>query len=396
MKINNQLTIKLYSVLLPFLPILVIYGLPHIGKLTLADIILLALAVSRMLASKGFVKLDLSLFYLMLYILVHPLFLSFYTDSASIDWGDTIGTSFRLAFYIAMYGVVFYKVAYKSDVIASFRIVGCISVIYGILQFIAANLLGISLSPYIPFLHVVSIGLEDQQAGWIRRGVLVRVRSWFSEPSAFSMFLLLALCIELTLAYNHKQKVSKFVYLYIVGIMISCSSTGFIGLLFTYTSYVLFIYKLSKKRIIEVILFILLFTFIAVKSGYIDFTLNHMFASGKGLQHQSNFSSIPMLFQNKMNFNFCEIFFGHGMQQIIDNDRILAIPGWLRTFYCLGIFGVMFYVLSFFTIFRKLDKNGKLIIVLLILLSVGKPTMLGIFSILYMTVAMINHTSRRK
>ena len=394
---------KLYSVVLPFLPVLILYGLPlsYMSKLTLADIILLLLAFFKVivlinkLINKRVVKLDISAFCLMLYILTQPLLLSFYTDSVFIDWGDAIGTSFRLAFYIAIYCILFYDAVDKRSVIASFRVLGCISVIYGTLQFIVANLFGISLSPYIPFLYVTRTGLEAQQSSWMKAGWLVRARSFFSEPAAFSVFLLVALCIELTLIYEHKQKYKQNLLklMYILGIMVSCSSTGFVGLVFLYILYVLFVNKLSRRGIGIIILLTFLLIFAAVKIGYVDFVLNHAFAGGKGLQHQSHFSDILIVFQNKI--NFWEMLFGHGMQDIMNGNIGLYIPGWHRTFHDLGVFGVMFYMLFFFAVFRKLNKNRRLIIVLFIFLNIGTECMLGIYFILYMTVATMGHKKTR-
>lgn len=148
----------------------------------------------------------------------------------SSDIVDTLGTAARLSLLMLPVGLVIPNNSDNYTVLKPFRIVGVISSFYGILQFVLGNFFRISLSPYIPFLPILRIGMDTQQLGWINYGWLVRARSWFPEPASFAIYLLLVLSMELFILKDIK-KIWMTSLIYICGIFVANSSLGTMGLL---------------------------------------------------------------------------------------------------------------------------------------------------------------------
>ena len=274
----------------------------------------------------------------------------------------------------------------KKKLISSFRFIGVTSAIYACIQFIFGTFFRISLSPYLPLLPVVREGIEEQQLGWIDYGWMVRARAWFSEPSTLAIFLILAIFIELYLANNDKNK-KYFVSIYILGVFISHSSTGTITLAFLLLNYIyLYIknkkYKLSISKILTMSLLVPLFLIILYNTGYIERFVNHAFAGGDGLSKQSHFIDIYLIFKNE--FSFFEFLLGHGMQAVVG----AYLPGWVRTFYSLGIVGILLYILPFIIIAKKNILTLALVL-LFCILNIGTEIMLGVYFLLYMSIIFI-------
>ena len=208
---------KWYSITLPLFPMLTLYGFKILPFVTFADYLLLFFMIAE-ISTKGFRLVFNRIFVpLIAYLILQPVVLLCFS-SINLDTIDALGTSWRLAIYI--FGVsLLQKNLQKEEFVKSIRIIGVSSTIYGFFQFVLGTYAHISLSPYLPFLPVLRTGLKEQQDGWIAYNWTVRPRAWFSEPSTFAIFLLMALLVELFVVYSDKRK-NVLCLIYAFGIII--------------------------------------------------------------------------------------------------------------------------------------------------------------------------------
>lgn len=376
---------KWYSITLPLFPMLTLYGFRILPFVTFADYLLLFFIIAE-ISTKGFRLVFNRIFApLIAYLILQPVVL-LYFSSINIDPIDALGTSWRLAIYI--FGVsLLQKNLQKEEFVKSIRTVGVSSTVYGFLQFVLGTYAHISLSPYLPFLPVLRTGLKEQQDGWIAYNWTVRPRAWFSEPSMFAIFLLLVLMVELFIVEKEERKKSLCA-IYVIGIIISHSSTGMIGVFILILAWVILcpkelLYKLPRKFWMAFVGLMPIFILLLYRSGYIDAFIGHTFVNGQGLASQSHFAYIYAAFTEKT--SILNVFLGNGMQDVETG----YLPGWFRTYYCLGVVGVFLYITGFLKAFKRSSRRVRIIILTFVGLNVGTEIMLGIFMLLYMSVAMM-------
>lgn len=376
-------TEKWYSIFLPLFPIFILYGFDLLPFVTFSDYMLMLFIFTDVIAHRFKLVLCTSFLPLVFYLLLHPLLLLLF-ELPVADWEDAIGSAWKLALYI--FGMSLLAKDINRDVaIKSIRIIGAISTVYAFLQFALGTFLHISITPYIPFFPVLREGLLEQQDNWIAYGWTVRPRAWFSEPSTFAIFLLLALLVELFVVKKQRRK-KKLCWMYLWGILISHSSTGIAGLLILLVAWFCvlpnrFFFKIKRSIVLSIIFLIPLGFILLVQSGYIDSFIDHTFASGQGIMAQSHFADISSVFENMP--DFWGILFGHGMQNIDAG----YLPGWPRTYYCLGLLGVLLYGLGFALSFKFARHESRIVVLTFIALNLGTEIMLGVFMLLYMSVA---------
>lgn len=376
-------TKRWYSIFFPLFPILILYGFDLLPFVTFSDYMLMLFIFTDVIAQRFKLVLCTSFLPLVFYLLLHPLLLLL-LDVPVADWEDAIGSAWKLALYI--FGMsLLAKDIHRDLAIKSIRGIGFISTIYAFLQFALGTFLHISITPYIPFFPVLREGLLEQQDNWIAYGWTVRPRAWFSEPSTFAIFLLLALLVELFVVGKRGRK-KKLCWMYLLGIVISHSSTGIVGLIILLVAWFCafpgrFFFKIKKSIVLGILLLLPLGFILLVQSGYIDSFIDHTFASGQGITAQSHFADISSVFENMP--DFWGILFGHGMQNIDAG----YLPGWPRTYYCLGLLGVLLYGLGFALSFKFARHESRIVVLTFIALNLGTEIMLGVFMLLYMSVA---------
>ena len=380
---------KWYSIILPLFPILTLYGFKILPFVTLADYLLLFFMIAE-ISTKGFRLVFNRIFVpLIAYLILQPVVLLCFS-SINLDPIDALGTSWRLAIYI--FGVsLLQKNLQKEEFVKSIRIIGVSSTIYGFFQFFLGTYAHISLSHYLPFLPVLRTELKEQQDDWIAHNWTVRPRAWFSEPSTFAIFLLIALLVELFVVYSDKRK-NVLCLIYAFGIIISHSSTGTIGLIILVLAWMLicpkdFLYRIPKNVMIGIAFFLPVCLFLLYKSGYIDTFIGHTFADGRGLSSQSHFAFIEGAFSEDT--NFLQAFFGKSLQEVATG----YLPGWFGACYCLGAVGVLLYIGVFYKVFKRSFLRSRIIVLTFVGLNFGTEIMLGIFMLLYMSAALLQDDS---
>lgn len=377
---NIDLSSKMCCFIIAILPIMQLYGFSFFPLLTFADYLLLLLIVISLYKTNSLN--NLYCLGLVVYLLIQPLFVLCTTTNLAVDNIDMIGTAWRLAFYVMSICFLSKEIISLRGLQWAFRIVGSINVVYAVLQYTLGTFLKISLTPYLPFLPIVRAGLEEQQIGWINYGWTVRARGFFAEPSHIAIYMLLALAIELFSARKNKL----FICGYAIGIAVSYSSTGFVALIFLFIYFIfvnqrnIFTQITGRKLLVGggvIVICCVIFAF----SGYLTDVIDHIFANGKGITSQSHFADIEETLRQPT--TFLEFIFGHGLQEVVTG----YVPGWIGSYYCLGVIGVIIYLFVFITLIRKTNKYGRGVLLLFIFLNVGTEIMLGIYLVLYIAVA---------
>lgn len=387
---KNELSL-FYSIFLVLMPILQLYGFIELPFVTFSEYIAV-LFIVIMLIKKRILCFDKNFLPVMFYIFLQPLLLFFYTPEET-DMVDAMGTAWKLALYIFTLCFLVKNYLNRAYLLKTVRMVAAVSSVYGIAQFVCGTFFNISLSMYLPFLPVIRTELLEQQNGWMALGWIVRARAWFSEPATFAIFLLWAIMMELFIESERKHR-WRYSILYAVGIFVSTSSTGCVGLLFIIAAYVVmypnFLKKKFSKRFILCILVLLPFAiYLLIRLGYIEYFWNHLFANGKGISSQSHFADVKEIFQGKS--NLFEILFGHGLQETSG-----YLPGWIRTYHNLGIVGVTLYIYGFLKLYFQATKNLKIFILVFMGLNIGTEIMLGVYLVQYMSPLFLEKSNDRK
>lgn len=374
---------KWYSKLMPLFPILILYGFKSVAFLTFSDYMLLAFIMLDIVSHQFKVIYNKTFMPLILYLIFQPVILGAFLSN-KIDVIDATGTAWRLALYI--FGIaLLQKQLIKEQFTRTIRWVGVASALYGFFQFFLGTYFHVSLSPYLPFLPILRTGLKEQQDGWIAYNWTVRPRAWFSEPSTFSIYLLMALLIELFIV---QKKNNKLCVVYILGILISHSSTGTIGLIILVLAWAFLLpeevlYRIPRKAMVALICIMPIGIGILYKSGYIDSFIGHTFANGQGLSSQSHFIDVQAALSEKTSLlQFC---IGKGMQDV----EAGYLPGWFRTYYCLGMMGVLLYIGTFLRVFRRCSRRARVVVLTFVGLNIGTEIMLGVFMLLYMSAVLL-------
>lgn len=380
---------KWYSLILPLFPMLILYGFKILPYLTFSDYFLLLFLIAEIIKREYRLVYDKAFVPLIVYLVMHPLFLLFF-DSDKLDLIDVAGSAWKLSLYI--FGIaILKKNLQKEYFVKSVRFIGVSSTLYGFFQFFLGTYANMSLSPYFPFLPVLRTGLKEQQDNWIAYNWTVRPRAWFSEPSTFAIFLLMALLVELFIVHRDKRK-KALCLIYAFGLIISHSSSGAFGFFILMLVWMFlcpkdFLYRIPKKVVIVIFLLLLPCAFLLYKSGYVAFFIGHTFVNGQGLLSQSHFIDIQAAMSESK--SFLQFLFGNGLQDV----KVGYLPGWIRTYYCLGLIGVVLYIAGFYSICRRCSRRVRIIILTFVGLNIGTEIMLGVFMLLYMSVALLQDDS---
>lgn len=389
-KMNKTRLSRDYSVLLPLFPILTIYGFQFLPYVTFSDCLLLLFIIMDVLLNGGKVNICKTFIPLIVYLSIQPFLLLLYA-SDDLDFVDAAGTTWKLALYI--FGIALLsKNLDKKAFVKSMRLIGTANTIYGFFQFVLGTYAHILLSPYLPLLPVLRTGLDDHYREVISYGWVVRPRAWFSEPSTFAIFLLLALAVEL-FVLGREERRKKICFIYTFGIIISRSSTGIVGLIALLLSWILicpadFLHKIPKKVLQGILCVFPICSIILYIGGFVTSFIDHTFEGGQGLAAQSHFAYISAAFQGQ-NFNTLEQLFGHGRQEVATG----YLPGWVGTYYCLGIIGVILYINGFIKSLKHSSEAARIIVLTFIFLNFGTEIMLGVFMLLYMSAASLQDDS---
>lgn len=378
---SNSKISHLYMIALSIMPILMIYGVNIIVRVTFTDIILL-LFLSYTFIKHKTINSRIEFLPIALYLVIQPVIIHFY-QSNDFDIVDTYGTSLRLALIILCLNVLSPYYLERDYYIKCIRIVAIFNAIYAGAQFVSGNLFSWALTPYIPFLPVVDVGLDVQQQSWIHYGILVRGRGLFREPSHLAIYLLLYIMAEQLYTDNTRSR-NACIAIALVGLMVSGSSMGLVGIvLFEILKAMmgsdLITFKITKKTITSIASVIVIGA-IWFNSGYLQNVISHLNNNGNGILSQSHLVDIQKAF--KGDWTLLDTIFGRGLQQVSSG----YLPGWPRALYCLGISGIIMYIYAFGNIYVKSDFRKKVILLVFCLLNFGTEIMLGIFLLLYLSL----------
>ena len=325
--------------------------------------------------------------YLIIYIAI-ALFLTLITAFSQeyINFGVTITTYIRYLFYVLILIFVsdkYFNIDFGAKLLI---IVANINAIYGIIQFMAYNFLGVVLPWYFPFLKVQYGQQLIQEQKYFFSTYGYRFSGLFSEPAHLSQYLSVALLIVLFYS-SQSFKLSSFnklflSILYTIPLLLSGSGTGFA---IAAMCYVLFIIGLLKKKkkdmntIIKSYMFIFLIVFVSflvLSSGNFTTGLTRIASISEVsttyiriIRPFEVYFSLPSYYQiiGVGYGNYAEYLFGTGNLTQYEVSRNIA---WTNTLGFIlvgsGLIGLIFYLLFYFKVSKGLNLLGKNLLLLLL------------------------------
>lgn len=258
-----------------------------------------------------------------------------------------------------------------------------ISSFYLIIQEILA-FFGIFLPGGLPFLQTLNPLVQSYTNDAWMSFSFYRPRSLFSEPAMFSTYVLLALLVSHNVrmkGLNNKLILNIREVLYIVSIIISRSTLGYLGLIF-FAIIILFEFmkerQVNKSALVTIpaVVFVLL---LSGRSEFIQFQINRL-ASINGEQRLQIFSNLKILDATTL----YKILFGHDFA-LSTYEGGVFLPSFFRQFYCFGITGIvaLFYLLM--DKYMKISKAQRQIWLTFIVLMLGSELLHGGMLLLYFT-----------
>jgi len=275
--------------------------------------------------------------------------------------------------FIGFYQLLYFsniriKRVYKSLVLTSF-----ISASYGIIYYILKNIFNVDLDNYI-FRYSLYKNIGSGLGG------IVRTRSFFGEPGTFAFFLVATSSIGLLYFIKYKKdNILLFLYLSIIitslfftfgagAVFLLFFSAIFVMILLIKDSIKIFIRKVRIDRrkislviyiIVSMLLIIILFEYFFHDSYYYAlFQTKYNLTSSSSLDRISKFEKGLQLLLNATNSNY-ELLFGQGMDKFASVYHTGVLNFYLKLLIEYGIFGFIFWMLLFLSIFNRIIKiNG--------------------------------------
>lgn len=334
----------LYTIICTLSPILRVYSLTG-NTFTLLDTLIVVFYIISLpyLFKKGFSFVE-SYGVLFLYVLIHSIVIF-------IIGGDT--SLFLRAMHQLNYlfFLVFYFKRFFDEGVAdrSVRIAGIAATLFLILQHAAKIALGISISGQISALAVREANLENFVVG----SDVARFASFFAEPSAYGVFIVLPLAVEL---FYRKKTSYLVVALHCLGCVLSTSNTALACMAFLLFFYFLRNKVFSWKTLLLIAVGVAILFFAA---PFVEAIRTRVEG---GVSYENRFIGYQI-----MNYYFTNPLFGIGFISIEDIGEYL--PGFARLVIYIGIVGAVLYGLVYAYIFKKSDR--RIILILFLFLNVG-------------------------
>lgn len=374
---DNNINI-LFTTIIVLFPVLSLYGV-GLGTFTLGDFLLCCILIIEFVFNhKRKTKFSLPFLIFSLYILLQLIINFIFTE---LESGELLRT-LRYLFYVIVIALCipnYFNQIYASKLCVIFSIISIIMIIIQTFSFVV---LGKYIPGYIPGLPI----LREELISFSEKGVtdslgLLRPRSFFGEPAHYAQYILLGLTIILFNKRTHKPLLILF---FIIGVLLSVSSTGILCLLF-----LLAVYGINNLRnIVKYIPLIIIALIGLYFSVYFQGFLTRI---NNGKSTEDRFSGYEILFQDETSYP--NILFGKGMIEI-DIDKMGYLAGYPRLILYFGIVGTVLFLFSLFYKYKNKSQFGKILIILFAILNFGTEVALGPFLILYIGYIIKDYESR--
>lgn len=325
-------------------PILRVYSLTGNTFTLLDTLIILFYVISIPYLLKKNFSFVKSYGIIFLYVLIHSIFI--YAKGGDTGLFMRAMHQLNYIFFIIVYFKRFFDIGAADK---SVRIAGIAATLFLILQHAAKITLGISIPGQISALAVREADLENFVVG----SDVARFASFFAEPSAYGVFIVLPLAVEL---FYRKKTSYLVVALHCLGCVLSTSNTALACMAFLLFFYFLKNKVLSWKSLV----------LIAAGVAILFFAAPFIEAIRTRVEGGSSFENRFIGYQ-LMSIYFTNPLFGIGFISMEDIGEYM--PGFARLVVYLGIVGAVLYSVAYAYIFKKSDR--RIILILFLFLNVG-------------------------
>lgn len=348
-------------------PILRVYSLTG-NAITLLDILIVLFYIISLpcyVKKKNLVVVSYGI--MLLYMLVH----SIVGVVISSDM-DLFMRAMHQVNYI-LFLVLYYNTFFDINVAdKSIRIAGVAATLFLVLQHAAHFILGISIPGQIAALAVREANMEN----FVYGSNVARFSSFFAEPSAYGVFVVLPLAIELF----YREKVNyPIVALLCLGCILSTSNTALACM-----GFLLFVYIIKNKLLSwkNLILIFAVISIVLLSGPFVEAIRTRVEG---GTSFENRFIGYQL-----MSFYFKNPLFGIGFISMEDIGEYM--PGFVRLVIYLGIIGVFIYSAVYLYLFKV--SNRKIILILFLFLNIGSNILFAA-SIVYYSCFFLNVKSKK-
>lgn len=356
--------INYFTIVIVFFPILMGYNIFNINLGVLLYFIgILVLFVENLITRKKFYVYTPLLFF-GLFGLLNEFFVLLIGTRNVMSWG-------WIQFFVINISLsIFLKSNFKYQIGKKLiRNIAIISIIYLLIQNIVYIFFHIYLSGMINFVPNVLSDINFFDG--------YRFCSFFVEPSIFGIFNIIVL-----LLYYKKNCSTKdyMLYLFItIGIFVSKTLTGIL-LVVLFWIYVMFknikfVFSLKYMIVIFFLLYLLLFSPVS------NFVSSHIFGIQNDFINSSTWNRISSYFSFSLDLNNSIIGTGYIDNLTTYSDKFL--PGILRLIIYWGLCGFVFVFANWGYQFNILNTNGKLLLLIVIIISFFADSIFGIQSLIF-------------
>lgn len=357
-----------YTLICTLSPILRVYSLTGNTFTVLDTLIFVFYIVSVPVLLKRKFTFVKSYGIIFFYVLMHSSFI--YAKGGDTGLFMRAMHQLNYVFFLVIYYKLFFDIRVADK---SIGVAGVAATLFLVLQHTAHIFLGVTIPGQISAIAVREADSDNMVVG----SNVVRFASFFAEPSAYAVFVVLPLAIELF--YREKANY-LFVILYCIGCVLSTSNTALACLAF------LLIFYFVKNKIFNWKSIALIASGVAIifiVSPFIEAIRTRVEG---GTSFNNRFIGYEM-----MSKYFTNPLFGIGFISMEDVGEYM--PGYARLVVYLGIIGALLYSIVYIYIFRTTSR--WIILILFLFLNIGSNIFFAASIIFYSCFFLIDKSKKK-
>jgi len=370
-RINSNSISKTYVISMLMIPILSLYSI-GLGTFTLGDVFLVICFLMFAVNEIKRIKIHVPLLILIVFVFFQGILIF-----GINNYNNSLLRTFRYVLYLAAI-LISINVKLETKWIRDKYIGICFfATIIMYIQTFSYRVFDIIIPGVIPFVPLLEKEMYDYRWMVIYQNSQ-RCMSVFEEPSHYAVYILPAILILLLDNRMQKKKKWFMVAFLSLGIVMSASFTGILGLIAAIGIWLVMCFKegkISPTVLCGVFFTIIIVTVFIMTSSVGSYVLNPKIIVSQG---SGRFAGYGYLM--KLNDGIVKLFWGHGMNDIA---ALTYLPGWPRLLFYYGIVGLCIYIIAFWK--QSLgNRISKSILLLLAAVSVGSEIAFGSFCLTYM------------
>ena len=357
------------------IPILFQYS-AGIATITVGDIFLLISTGALIIFNIKNIKINYNLLILFIFILFVTLIGIVNSDTGSLNLNTTIRYLFYLFSIIFASSIVDYKFAIRV-----YKVTAIASAIFLIFQIIFLNVFGIFISGVIPGLPLTDSSLNSY-VDVINAAQVKRCMAFFAEPSHFAIYVLGFITVYMfnNLTINKNSIVTLIILS--LSVVLSTSITGMLVLAVLWIKFIigqLHNYKVNYMKIIGIVCVLILFLCFIFQTDGVKYLFNKDVFERQSSGRFGGFEYLNV-YLDKVEIGTQLL--GIGMHDNLSTEIYLS--GYPRAIYYFGFVGIFVYFIVFAKLWRKTGEVGKMLIVVIAILSMGTEMLFSDFLLPYL------------